>query len=89
MIFLKFKLCRQTGIYHRMLRGIDDRDIFLDAEDKMVFLKKLLTTKDTAGFNLYGYYLMNNHVHLLIKESEEIGISIKRITVGYGHWHNV
>lgn len=25
---------------------------------------------------------MDNHVHMLIKEDEEIGISIKRITVG-------
>ncbi len=31
---------------------------------------------------------MDNHVHLFIAESEEIGESIKRITVGYVQWHN-
>jgi len=28
---------------------------------------------------------MDNHVHLLIKESEKLGESIKGITVGYAH----
>ena len=31
---------------------------------------------------------MTNHVHMLIKENEEIGKSIKRITVGYVQWYN-
>ena len=77
-----------TGIYHIMLRGIDKRNIFLDDKDKMIFLQKLLKAKESANFNLYGYCLMDNHLHLLIHESEEIGISIKRITVGYAIWHN-
>jgi hypothetical protein len=31
---------------------------------------------------------MDNHVHLLIKEGEELGTSIKRMTVGYVQLHN-
>lgn len=31
---------------------------------------------------------MDNHVHLLLKENEEIGRSIKRITVSYVQWFN-
>jgi hypothetical protein len=31
---------------------------------------------------------MDNHVHLLIKEGEELGTSIIRITVGYVQLHN-
>jgi len=31
---------------------------------------------------------MNTHVHLLLQESEEIGVSIKRITVSYVQWFN-
>ena len=78
----------QTGIYHIMLRGIDKRNIFLDDEDRMKFLDKLMKSKEVANFNLYGYCLMDNHVHLLIGEKEDIGTSIKRITVGYVQWHN-
>ncbi|MDF2548906.1 MAG: transposase [Anaerosolibacter sp.] len=78
----------KTGIYHIMLRGIDKRNTFLDDEDRMKFIEKLLKAERTAGFKLYGYCLMNNHVHLLIGEQEEIGISIEYITVGCVQWHN-
>jgi len=77
-----------TGIYHIMLRGIDGRNIFLDDEDRSKFIEKLLSAKQNANFKLYGYCLMDNHVHLLIEENEEIGTSVKRITVGYVQWHN-
>lgn len=77
-----------TGIYHVMLKGIDGRDIFLDDEDKGKFIENTLKARENSKFELYAYCLMDNHVHLLIKESEQIGISIKRITVGYVQWHN-
>ena len=77
-----------TGIYHVMLRGIDKRNIFLHDNDKMIFMKKLLRVKENANFGLYGYCLMDNHIHLLIRESEEIGVSVKRVSVGYASWHN-
>ena len=78
----------ETGIYHIMLRGIDGRKIFMDDEDKQKFIQGLIRAKEKGGFTLYAYCLMNNHVHLLIKEKEEIGTSIKRIAVGYVGWHN-
>lgn len=77
-----------TGIYHILLRGIDKRDIFLDNWDRDKFIEYLSKAKEKGNFELYGYCLMDNHVHLLIKEGEEIGLSIKRITVGYVGWHN-
>lgn len=76
------------GIYHIMLRGIDGRNIFIDNEDREKFIKTLYKAKEKGKFLLYGYCLMDNHVHLLIKEGEEIGTTIKRITVGYVQWHN-
>lgn len=77
-----------TNIYHTMVRGIDRRNIFLENEDKEMFLGKLFVAKEKADFNLFGYCLMDNHVHLLLKESEEIGNIMKRITVAYVSWHN-
>lgn len=71
-----------------MLRGIDKRDIFLEDEDKIKFLENVTKAKEAGNFKIYGYCLMDNHVHMLLKESEEIGTSIKRLTVGYVGWHN-
>jgi putative transposase len=78
-----------TGIYHVMLRGIDGRNIFLDDQDCEIFLSYVSKAKEKSDYTIYGYCLMGNHVHLLMKEgSEPIGESIKRITVGYVQWHN-
>ncbi|SHK36763.1 transposase [Paramaledivibacter caminithermalis] len=78
----------KTGIYHIMLRGIDGRNIFIDNEDREKFIEALFNAKEKGQFLLYGYCLMDNHVHLLIKEGEEVGASIKRMTVSYVQWHN-
>ena len=73
-----------TEIYHIMLRGIDKRDIFLDEEDREKFLSFLSKAKQKSGNAIYSFCLMDNHVHILIKEGHEhIGETIKRIAVGY------
>lgn len=87
-----------TGIYHVMLRGNNRQDIFEDDEDYSVFMNQLYHVvffKDENGATLsprciiYAYCLMTNHVHLLIRETEEdLSTVIKRITVGYAHYYN-
>nr|WP_320024125.1 transposase [uncultured Acetobacterium sp.] len=77
-----------SGIYHVILKGLDGRNIFLDDSDRSIFMEKLNKARETGGFQLYAYCLMDNHIHLLIKEGEELGTSIKRITVGYVQLHN-
>lgn len=77
-----------TGINHAVLKGIDGRNIFLDEEDKSIFIEKLMKARELGEFQIIADYLMVNHVHLLIKEGEELGTSIKRITVGYVQLHN-
>ncbi len=77
-----------TGIYHIMLRGIDKRDLFLDDEDRKKFKDILVKALSEDRFDLYGYCLMGNHVHLLLKAIEDLGTTMKRITVSYVWWHN-
>ncbi|WP_425059062.1 hypothetical protein SCACP_37170 [Sporomusa carbonis] len=79
----------QSGIYHIILRGINKQFIFEDDEDKMKFLECLMHYKGICQYMIYGYCLMDNHVHLLIKESEEdISAIMKRIGVRYVAWYN-
>ncbi|OQB24679.1 MAG: Transposase IS200 like protein [Firmicutes bacterium ADurb.Bin182] len=73
-----------SGIYHIILRGINRQTIFSDEEDNDEFIKILSECKKLSGFDLYGYCLMGNHVHLLIKEkSETIEQIMKRIGTRY------
>ena len=77
-----------TGIYHVMLKGIDDRNIFLEEGDRKKFLTQLFQAQKKSGFQLLAYCLMDNHIHLLLEELEDLGTAMKRITVGYVLWHN-
>ena len=78
-----------SGIYHVMLRGINRQSIFIDDEDNIRFLQILKECKKLSGFELYGYCLMGNHIHLLQKETEEsTGQIVKRFASRYVLWFN-
>jgi putative transposase len=80
----------RTGIYHIMLRGINKQTIFEEEEDKRAFLMRLIKYKSKCHYKLYGYCLMDNHVHLLMKETtESISDSLQRISSSYVYWYNL
>jgi len=79
----------ETGIYHVVLRGINQVQLFYDELDKHAFLTRLARYKDEGLYQVYAYALMGNHVHLLIKEDEDsVSVSIKKLTVSYCHYFN-
>src|SRR6185437_8602894 len=58
-------------------RGNNRDVVFLDDEDHLAFLGSLGRTQLRYPFRLYGYCLMSNHFHLLLRP--EIGVTISRI----------
>lgn len=77
------------GIYHAILRGINKQRIFEDNKDYKKFLYKLEDCKKKSGYEIYAYCLMNNHVHLLVKEGhEDLGTTFRRIGASYVYWYN-
>lgn len=78
-----------TGIYHIILRGINKQIIFLEDEDKERFIDILKKYKEKSQYKLYAYCIMDNHVHILIKEGNEpLSKIMKRIGVTYVQWYN-
>ena len=78
-----------SGIYHVVIRGVNKQTIFADDEDNTAFLKILGECKELSGFEVYGYCLMGNHAHLLLKQIEEnIGQLMKRVASRYVKWFN-
>jgi len=72
-----------------MLRGANRQEIFHDDEDSRKFLDCLKKYKGVAKFTLYAWCLMDNHVHLLLKEGEEeLSKTMKRIGVSYVSYYN-
>ncbi|KUO49059.1 MAG: transposase [Desulfitibacter sp. BRH_c19] len=79
----------ETGIYHIILRGINRQSIFEEAVDKERFIETIAYYKEKCEYRVFGYCLMDNHVHLLIKEEkEDISQSMKRISSSYVYWYN-
>ena len=80
----------ESGIYHVMLRGINQQQIFEDTEDCDKFIQILQESKAVSDFKIFAYCLMSNHIHLLIKfEKEPIEQVFKRIGARYVYWFNV
>lgn len=80
----------KTGIYHIMLRGINQQQIFEEDEDYRKFLDVVKDCKEISEFELYAYCLMGNHIHMLIKEKKEpIEQIVKRIGSRFVYWYNV
>ncbi|MBI5027196.1 MAG: transposase, partial [Nitrospirae bacterium] len=61
----------EGAFYHLIVRGNQQQDIFLDEDDRLVYLDKLKTYKQRCGFELYAYVLMSNHIHLLMETPKE------------------
>jgi REP element-mobilizing transposase RayT len=79
----------EAGIYHVMLRGINQTQLFYDDDDRNAFLERLKRFKSECGFLLYAYCLMGNHVHLLLQEADaKLPVIIQKITLSYSHWFN-
>lgn len=79
----------KSGIYHVMVRGINRQNIFEDDEDRQKYLNIMQKTKEISQCKLYGYCLMDNHVHMLVREGKEkISQIMKRIGVSYAYWYN-
>lgn len=64
-------------IYHAINRGNNRDRVFTDDADFRAFLEALSQTKVRYPFALFGYALMKNHFHLLLRPED--GQSISRI----------
>ncbi len=79
----------ESGIYHVILRGINQQVIFESEEDYKKLIETLVKYKAVSGYKVFAYCLMSNHIHLIIKEEQEdIDLIIKRIAGSYVYWYN-
>ena len=79
-----------VGIYHIMLRGVNQQQIFEDSEDCDKFLQVLKDCKAISEFKLFAYCLMGNHIHILLQETNEpIELLMKRIATRFVYWYNI
>ncbi|MGI6358716.1 MAG: REP-associated tyrosine transposase, partial [Bacillota bacterium] len=80
-----------TGIYHVVVRGVNRQDIFLEDEDRWFYLNNLRQLRSEEKCSLYGYCLMSNHVHLLVREQQPNAVSklMHRLGTIFAQWYNL
>ena len=85
----KARMKSESGIYHILMRGKNRQDIFKAYEDRYAYLERMLRCREKSNISIFAYCMMNNHVHLLVKEGDEdISQTIKNINASYAHWFN-
>lgn len=86
----KRRIIGKTGIYHIIIRGNDQQNIFIDLADRRFLLKRLKKYSEQFGINIYSYCLMNNHVHLLIGNANPfISKFMQKLTTSYARSFNL
>lgn len=78
-----------SKIYHVIIKGIDNQDIFYDDQDRSYFLKQILKLKKEFNSEIYSYCLMTNHVHIVIKnEIKFLSKMMQSLMIRYVYYFN-
>jgi REP element-mobilizing transposase RayT len=71
------------ALHHIIIRGIDRRVIFTDDRDREDFLKRLSDRLTDSQTPCYGWALMGNHAHLLLRTGRlSIAAIMQRLLTG-------
>ncbi len=81
---------QQAGMIHHVIaRGNNKEDIFNEDNDRIRYLQLIERYKNRHMFKLLAYCLMDNHVHLLIKQSEvDLSKTMQGIQQSYTQYFN-
>ena len=62
------------GVYHVTARGVNRTPIFLDDDDRRLFLRLLAESVGRFGWHCHAFCLMGTHYHLVV-ETLRVGLS--------------
>lgn len=79
-----------TGIYHIIIRSVNQQLIFEEDADYQKFLYILSDCKQQYQFNLFAYCLMSNHIHLLVKDNQDnLSSFMNSLESKFVRWYNI
>lgn len=77
------------AMYHVVLRGNNQHDIFLDNQDREQFLAFLEKSVKKPAHKVHAYCLMTNHVHLAVEiDMLPLGKIMQNVAHSYAYWFN-
>ena len=77
------------SIFHIMCRSMDEFNLFRDDEDKRKFMEVAKSLQGLYKFRIYGYCLMDNHVHLMMDANgADISFIMHDLNYKYAVYYN-
>ena len=78
-----------TGIYHIILRSVNQHIIFEEDSDYQKFLFILSDCKKKYDIDIYAYCLMDNHIHiLLLLPKDKLSSFFQSLGTRFVRWYN-
>ncbi|MCR5639744.1 MAG: transposase [Lachnospiraceae bacterium] len=78
-----------TGIYHVILRSVNQHIIFEEDHDFRKFLYILADCKKKYDIQIYAYCLMDNHIHLLLyAQPDSLAGFFQSLGTKFARWYN-
>ena len=85
----KPRVLSSTGIYHIILRSVNQHIIFEEASDYQKFLSILSDCKKKYDIDIYAYCLMDNHIHLLLQLTDDtLSSFFQSLGTRFVRWYN-
>ena len=85
----KPRIFSPSGIYHIILRSINQHIIFEEDADYQKMLYILSDCKRTFDIDIYAYCIIDNHIHLLIHSSEDhLAPFFQSLGTRFVRWYN-
>ena len=77
----------ESRIYHVVVQGARDKRIFGTVQDKLSYTDRLLEYRTRFGVELFAFCILENHAHLILRESESADVSgfMRRLGISYSH----
>ncbi|RYD04945.1 hypothetical protein N752_12215 [Desulforamulus aquiferis] len=83
------RILNDKQVYHIMLRGNNKESIFKNDADKERLIEVLKHKKELGEYFLYAYSIMDNHIHLVLKEGyDSLSRTMKRVGISYAQYFN-
>ena len=77
------------GVYHLTTRSNRSQPLYVDARDRVGFLRVLASVSRQFGWLVRLYCLMDNHYHLVVETPKpDLSAAMHRLNSAYAHWFN-
>ena len=78
-----------TGIYHIILRGINQEYIFKENRYKHKMIRIIKEKLEDTSVEIYGYCIMDNHIHIILKsDTNKISTFMAKTNCSYARYYN-